>query len=166
LEQLATVEQMFACFANNAPLGTLMHVDVKIAGYEAQIHQMLSELHLLSRVVIVSWLPSVIYEFHNQAPEARLCFSHLTTEKAPWLFPIAQRLYSDGRLKLASKIVSSISPQAAEKLATARLPFHSNGDPDFVPIGTARTQRNFGHVVPKRFAGRMLDVLRRTNTGQ
>lgn len=51
-------------------------IDVKDAGFEEAIHALVSLYRLNSRAVYVSWIPEVLYQFHEIAEDVPLCFSH------------------------------------------------------------------------------------------
>ena len=51
-------------------------VDIKDAGFEAEIHALVMMAGLGERVTYVSWVPEALYQMHDIAPNAPLCLSH------------------------------------------------------------------------------------------
>lgn len=163
LSQMATLEEMCRCFSVQKRLVTRLHLDVKIAGQEAAIYDILVRHELLAQVVLVSWLPSVLFEFNRLAPQVRLCFAHLSLMRYPWLFPMAKVLAYRPVLLTAAKMISWIAPRTSRKLLSLRLYCHENGDPQLTVSGFERTRCNYGHIVRRFVTGAMLDLLRRSN---
>jgi Glycerophosphoryl diester phosphodiesterase family len=165
LGQLATLEEMCACFAAFRSPHALMHVDVKVGDHEAVIHDTIAKFGLLSNIVLVSWLPGVLVRFHALSPQTRLCFSHLPMARAPWLYPMAKALSPIiGRAAQAfSWGLRDIKPRLANEALTVRLHFHDDGDPAGERDDDEDADRNHGHVVPGLLTGTMLDLLRSTN---
>ena len=51
-------------------------IDIKDAGFEAEIHALVMMAGLGNRVTYVSWVPEALYQIHDIAPQAPLCLSH------------------------------------------------------------------------------------------
>jgi len=164
LRQLATLEEMCACFATFRPPHALLHVDVKVVGHEAVIHDTIAKFGLLPDTVLVSWLPNALLRFHALSPETRLCFSHLPMARMPWLYTVAKALYPivQDAAPAVSLGLRKIAPRLANETLTVRLHFHDNGDPAIGPAGDDETHLTPGHVVPGLLTGTMLDLLRKT----
>jgi Glycerophosphoryl diester phosphodiesterase family len=164
LGQLATLEEMCACFAAFRSPHALLHVDVKVAGHEGVIHDTIAKFGLLPHTVLVSWLPSVLLRFHALSAQTRLCFSHLPMARAPWLYPIAKAL--SPVIERAAPALSwglrDIAPRLSNEALTVRLHFHDDGDPARWYEGDEDADRNHGYVVPGLLSGTMLDLLRTT----
>lgn len=53
-----------------------IYLDIKEFGKEEEIYQLITETHTEGNVVIVSWLPEVLFAFHKLDKSLPLCFSH------------------------------------------------------------------------------------------
>lgn len=51
-------------------------VDIKDAGFEAEIHALVMMAGLGERVTYVSWVPEALYQIHDIAPDVPICLSH------------------------------------------------------------------------------------------
>jgi hypothetical protein len=169
MRQLATLDELCACMADHGRRDVLMHVDLKVAGREELIRDTIMRYGLLDQTVLVSWLPSALVRFNAISPNTRLCFSHLTLARAPWLFPMIEWLYPIGSRLVApllhrfSRPVFRIDPERLHTLLATRPCFDDDGDPvggQSVNTTDARFVR--GHIVPRLLSGKMLDLLRRT----
>ena len=141
LRQLATLEEMCACFARLRVPHALLHVDLKAAGHEAAVHHTIKEFGLLPHTVLVSWLPDVLVRFHALSPQTRLCFSHLSMARAPWLYPVAKAL-SPVVLHAAPAVIwglRGIAPRLSNEILSVRLHFDDDGDPAAEPSGADET---------------------------
>jgi glycerophosphoryl diester phosphodiesterase len=164
LRQLATLEEMCACFARLRVPHALLHVDLKAAGHEAAVHHTIKEFGLLPHTVLVSWLPDVLVRFHALSPQTRLCFSHLSMARAPWLYPVAKAL-SPVILHAAPAVswgLRGIAPRLSNEILSVRLHFDDDGDPAAEPSGADETRLIPGRVVPGLVGGATLDLLRKT----
>jgi len=159
---LATLEEMCACFAAFRRPEALLHVDVKVEGYESLIHDTIARFGMQSNAVLVSWLPSVLVRFNSLSPQTRLCFSHVPM--APWLYVGAKFLsplvnHAPAPLR---GLLRDIGPQVLKDASTISIHFHDNGDPASWDGGDEGAHHNVSHVVPGLVKGKMLDLLSRT----
>jgi Glycerophosphoryl diester phosphodiesterase family len=164
MRHLATLEEMCDCFATFRSPHALFHVDVKVVGHEAVIHDTIAKFGLLPHTVLVSWLPSALLRFHALSPQTRLCFSHLPMTRPPWLYAVAKALSPivQDAAPVISRGLRGIAPQLANETLTVRLHFHDDGDPAHGDSGDDETHLTPGHVVPGLLKGTMLDALRNT----
>lgn len=163
MRHLATLEEMCDCFATFRSPHALFHVDVKVVGHEAAVHDTIAKFGLLPHTVLVSWLPNVLLRFHALSPQTRLCFSHLPM--APWLYALAKALSPaiQDAAPIISRRLRGIAPQLANETLTVRLHFHDDSDPAHGDTGEDETHLTPGHVVAGLLKGTMLDVLRKTD---
>ncbi|NOT70783.1 MAG: glycerophosphodiester phosphodiesterase [Hyphomicrobium sp.] len=162
LSHLATLDEVCRVFAAEAAENTLLHVDVKVSGYERQILAVLEEHGVLTKSVIVSWLPSVLQAFNMLSPETPLCFSHITLVRAPWLLPFGKIFAAPIVLRSLGQLFSPFNTKLSLEFLTTRLHFHSDGNPSFVETGQDRTRCNHGHIVPRALTGPIFALLQRT----
>ena len=160
---LATLEEMCACFEALRTPESLLHVDVKVGGYESVIHDTIAKFGLASNAVLVSWLPSVLLRFNSLSPQTRLCFSHLPL--APPLYAVAKNLspiVKDAPMGLR-RLLRALGPQVAKEASTISVHFHNDGDPASWDGCDDGAHYNVSHVVPGLLKGKMLDLLSRTH---
>lgn len=79
--------------------GVRLWIDIKEYGKEQELLSLIAQYNLLSRVVIVSWLPEVLRSFYALNPELPLCFSHLPGGKVKALG--IRLLYQSGVASIA-----------------------------------------------------------------
>lgn len=156
---LATLDDMCRVFAENADKGSLLHIDVKIAGFETEIHEVLSSRGLLSRVVLVSWIPGVLIDFHDLEPSVPLCFSHLTLARASWTLAAVKALGGKTTISCLAKLLSIPLPDLSRELSSVRLHLAVGGNPIHDLPGSERPHHNHGVIVPDMLSGEMLDLL-------
>lgn len=156
---LATFDDMCGEFAAKASADTLLHVDVKIAGHETLIRDVLSAHRLLQRTVLVSWIPSVIQQFHALEPKVPLCFSHLTLTRARWSLKPLEALGRDATISNLARLVAHPFPDLARELHSVRLHVATDGQPNYVLTGKDRLRSNLGVVVPDMVTGEMQRIL-------
>ena len=73
---MPTAEALFAAAANHNNTAARFLIDIKDAGFEAEIHALVMLNRLASRVIYVSWVPEALYAMHDIAPDADYCLSH------------------------------------------------------------------------------------------
>ncbi len=161
-DQVATLEDMLACFVEFRRPRAVLHVDVKVGGHEEVIHDTIAKFGLIRDVVLVSWLPAVLLRFNVLSPLTRLCLSHFTLNQP--LYGIAKRLsplvnrIPDG----LGQTLRNSGNQFFREASTVALYFHDNGDPASGDLSDDGAHHNLCHAVPGLLKGRMLDLLRRT----
>jgi len=69
-------DDMFAAIASHANRTAKFWVDIKDAGFEAEIHALICLYRLQDRVIYVSWVPECLYALHRLTPQTPLCLSH------------------------------------------------------------------------------------------
>lgn len=159
---LATLDEMCEAFVADADQNTLIHVDVKVAGYEALIRDTLETHGLLERTVLVSWIPSVLRAFHALERSVPLCFSHLTLTRAPWSLRTVKALGRETTIASLARIMARPLPDLSRELSSVRLHVAADGDPRHELQGTDRVRSNHGVVVPNLISGTMLQILQAT----
>lgn len=160
---LATLDEMCACFEALRSSEALLHVDVKVGGYESVILDTIAKFGLLSNAVLVSWLPSVLLRLNSLSPRTRLCFSHLTL--GPSLYAVAKTLSPivNHAPVAFRRLLRNLGPQIAKEASTISLQFHDNGDPAGWNGCDQGAHHNVSHAVPGLLKGKMLDLLSRTH---
>lgn len=73
---MPTAEQLFTAMGHHANKEARFLIDIKDAGFEAEIHALVMLNRLASRVIYVSWVPEALYAMHELAPDADYCLSH------------------------------------------------------------------------------------------
>ncbi|MEP3891632.1 MAG: glycerophosphodiester phosphodiesterase family protein [Hellea sp.] len=73
---MPSAETLFAAMGQHANKEARFLIDIKDAGFEAEIHALVMLNRLASRVIYVSWVPEALYAMHALAPEADYCLSH------------------------------------------------------------------------------------------
>ncbi len=159
---LATLEEMCACFAEYRSADAVLHVDIKVGGQEAVIHDTIAQFGLLPHVVIVSWLPGALVRFHALSPETRLCFSYLPL--APGFYGVAKAVCEmvDHVPRVVSRAMREFGPPFLKEASTVSFCFHDQGDPASGETGDDGAHHNLCHVVPGLVRGEMLELLRST----
>lgn len=73
---MPTAEDLFAAIGKHPNKEAKLLIDIKDAGFEAEIHALVMLNRLASRVIYVSWVPESLYAMHDIAPDADYCLSH------------------------------------------------------------------------------------------
>jgi hypothetical protein len=73
---MPTAEALFKAAGRHPNKAPKLLVDIKDAGFEAQIHALVMMAGLGERVTYVSWVPEALYQIHDIAPHIPLCLSH------------------------------------------------------------------------------------------
>ena len=73
---MPTAENLFHAAGLHANKNARLLVDIKDAGFEAEIHALVMMAGLGKRVTYVSWVPEALYQIHDIAPNVPLCLSH------------------------------------------------------------------------------------------
>ncbi|WP_026942167.1 glycerophosphodiester phosphodiesterase [Hellea balneolensis] len=73
---MPTAEMLFAAMGAHPNKDARFLIDIKDAGFEAEIHALVMLNRLGGRVIYVSWVPEALYTMHDIAPEADFCLSH------------------------------------------------------------------------------------------
>lgn len=81
--RMPSFEQLLEVVQHHNSQNARLLVDIKDAGFEQQIHALISLYRLQDRTIYVSWLPEVLYKLHELAPEIPKCLSH-------WCKPVNQ----------------------------------------------------------------------------
>jgi glycerophosphoryl diester phosphodiesterase len=160
--QVATVEEMVACFAAGKTPHSWLHIDMKVAGQADELLGILEHAGLLAQTVLVSWIPEVLQEFHARAASLPVCFSHISFARAPSFYRVARFAAPGKGLRRAAAVLGPLAPHAAALLATARVDFCDDGDPHAEVAPGDRAGCNHAHVVPQLLTGRMLGLLKAT----
>ncbi len=74
--RMPTADALFGAIAAHANTSCRLLVDVKDAGFEEAIYALVGKHRLLDRTIWVSWLPEVLYAFHDIDADIPLCLSH------------------------------------------------------------------------------------------
>jgi glycerophosphoryl diester phosphodiesterase len=159
---VATVADMVARFAAGRTPQSRLHIDMKVAGQADALLGILNAAGVLQQTVLVSWMPSVLQEFHVRYPSLPMCFSHISFARAPRLYWLAKGVARPQLRRAAAAAMRLFSPRVAAELATARVAFSDDGDPSIVLAPEDRAGRNHAHVIPHLLAGRMLGLLQAT----
>ncbi len=159
--ELATLSDILRAFAAEAPAPTKLHLDIKETGFESALIAELQTLRLMSRVVIVSWIPEVLRACHRLAASVPLCFSHLTFTRLPVAYRIGTYLHERHPLVLQYLSAAVMSGDSVESAKAQAIRFHDNGDVfDGPPIPPEATPV---HIVPYLLDGPMLTLLTQSN---
>jgi hypothetical protein len=168
MKGLATLDEMCVCFAAHRGPDCWLHVDVKVAGHEQCIRDTLEKFQVLAETILVSWLPSVLLRFNALSPQTRLCFSHLSMDRAPWLYSVLERIYpavepiaASGLRGMIGPAITALAPQLFQDASSVCLHFHDDGDPA-AGVGNDRVRFNHGHLVRGTLTGNMLALLQQT----
>jgi len=163
ISHLATLEEMCACFKARRSPEALLHVDVKVEGYESVIRDTIAEFGLLSNAVLVSWLPGVLVRFNALSPQTRLCFSHLPLP--PTLYGVAKTLspFVNHAPVALRRVLRDLGSQLAKEASTITIQLHENGDPASWSGSDEGAGHNLSHAVPGLLTGKMLDLLSSTH---
>lgn len=73
---IPTAEALFLAAGVHSNTRARFLVDIKDAGFEAEIHALVMLARLEQRVTYVSWVPEALYQIHELAPDVPLCLSH------------------------------------------------------------------------------------------
>jgi len=73
---MPTAEDLLAAAAAHSNTTARLLIDIKDAGFEAELHALVELNRLGPRVIYVSWVPEALYAMHELAPEADYCLSH------------------------------------------------------------------------------------------
>lgn len=73
---IPSAEDLFNAAAAHSNTSTQLLVDIKDAGFEEEIHSLVMAAGLGARVTYVSWVPEVLYQINEIAPDIPLCLSH------------------------------------------------------------------------------------------
>lgn len=73
---MPTAEDLFQAAGVHPNKTARLLVDIKDAGFEAEIHALVMMAGLGERITYVSWVPEALYQIHYIAPNAPLCLSH------------------------------------------------------------------------------------------
>lgn len=162
LSELATLDEMFAIFTDYRASEALLHVDVKVEGYESVVYETIRKFELLSNAVLVSWLPGVLTRFNAMSPQSRLCFSHLPLGEP--LYRIAKAISPaiNGAPFVLRLALRNMGPQLLKEASTLHVYFHDDGDPASWTGHDDGADQNLCHVVPGMLTGTMLNLLSRT----
>ncbi|NNC36737.1 MAG: glycerophosphodiester phosphodiesterase [Hyphomonadaceae bacterium] len=74
--RMPTFEALLDVVASHKNTEAKLLVDIKDAGFEHEIHALLSLYRMQDRAVYVSWLPEVLYALDALAPTIPKCLSH------------------------------------------------------------------------------------------
>lgn len=150
---LALLDDMLAtvCGSTNDP-GVIVYIDIKDAGGEETLLQLVNRLDLSHRVVYVSWIARSLFEIHRLDPAARLCFSHWTFFRFPFLF----RLSSVAAI--AACRIAKVMP--VSNLSTFLLFPEPDSDPNGEMPETLWRGYNHAHLLRRGVSGAMARALR------
>lgn len=80
-ESVPTLEEFLDCFKKNKVDSSLLCIDVKEYGLEKELLSEIRKRNLEKNVVIISWLPEVLFKINKLNPSIKLCFSHISINK-------------------------------------------------------------------------------------
>jgi glycerophosphoryl diester phosphodiesterase len=163
LKPIATLPEMAHAFAAQAGPAARLHVDVKIAGHEAQIVDCLKSAGILDRVVLVSWIGETLAALHQLAPQAPLGFSHISFDAYPGGFTLARLFGRPPLLGVASAFARPFSRRTAAELAAYRFTFPAEGNP-LIPVAAAdRLDKIHMHMLAHEVTGPLREAIRSSN---
>jgi len=144
-ESILTLDELFQVIEPHKKVK--LYLDIKESGMEEKIVEKAARRNMLANIVIVSWLPEVLFKINSLLNTMQLCFS---------FYPVCNTIYS--RINFLQAKVSSVF-NFNKNLRLTFLFDKYNDD--------CRTVGKFGfdfeHFVSLPFAGRLLDILQSIN---
>jgi glycerophosphoryl diester phosphodiesterase len=162
MRHVARVADLVQAFAAAAGPDARLHIDVKVAGRERELKGLLESAGVLDRTILVSWLATVLADFHALSPATRLCFSHVSFERAPWLYSVAKAVLRPTLLRLAAAALAGLAPGRSRTLRSLSCHFHDDGAAEVGATAADRDSSIYVHLVPRILSGRALGLLQET----
>jgi glycerophosphoryl diester phosphodiesterase len=160
MRHICRVVDLVGAFAAAAGPEARLHVDIKVDGRVRELKHILETAGALERTILVSWLASALIEFHALSPTTRLCFSHVSFARAPWLYSVAKALLRPGLLGLVP--LTGLASDRSRRLGGLSLHFHDDGAAAADLPAADQAGRTQAHLVPGFLTGDVLDLLRNT----
>lgn len=76
-ESILTLQELLDLFNQHKKNDSFLFLDIKEYGLEEKIISEIINRNLLNNIIIISWLPEVIYKIHSINPDIKLCFSFI-----------------------------------------------------------------------------------------
>lgn len=126
-----------------------LFIDIKDSGGETGIIRMIEKSGLTENIIIVSWLPEVLFEIHKIHPGIQLCFSHhfLPSAIVRLLFSVV--IKARAAAGMAQSVYSDIS------LYTNR--YNEQGHNN---AGAIQRGKDIEHMLTSPPTGRLADILK------
>ncbi len=149
IESIPTLEEFLDCFKKNKIDSSLLCIDVKEYGLEKELLFEISKRNLEKHVVIISWLPEVLFKINNLNPSIKLCFSHIPINKK----------YEFQITKIVFHILMKLK---YSRFKFTQIFFDDYNQHHFEEDGNT-VGRDYEHYVSKQIKGELLELIKKNN---
>ncbi len=156
---IMTLSEALDLFKSKMRAESRIFIDIKDYGEENQILNEIKIRALEENVIIVSWLPEVLFAVHNLEPEIPLCFSH-NFIKSKLLFNMMKRISNtDPISSLTRRMASIIKLNFADELNNIKFFFEDYNGRETQPAKFISDKRDFEHTLNGAIEGRLLEII-------
>ncbi len=159
VERIMSLAEALDLFKSKMKNDSKIFVDIKDFVEEKQLLNEIKLRTLEENVVIVSWLPEVLFATHSLEPELPLCFSH-NFIRSKFQFKTMERISNSNSLKnMTSDLASVIRPGFAEELKNIKFFFDEYNERENQPARDSSDKRDFEHTLSGPVKGRLLEII-------
>ena len=157
---IMTLSEALDLFKSKMRAESRIFIDIKDYGEENQILNEIKIRALEGNVIIVSWLPEVLFAVHNLEPEIPLCFSH-NFIRSKLLFNVMKLITNRSSMlkSIASRLASVIKPAFADELNNIEFFFEDYNKRENQPAVIMSDKRDFEHTLNGPVKGRLLEII-------
>lgn len=159
LKTLMTLEEALDLFSSMKQEQSKIFVDIKDFGEEEKILSLIKDRGLNENVVVVSWLPEVLFGIHRIDPHLPLCFSHNYISSRLQFDLMKEFLTSNAIKHVISGLASVANPPSAAEIKNTTFFFEEYNERENVPGRVVSTKRDFEHTLNGPVRGRLLDII-------
>ncbi len=159
---IMTLSEALDLFKSKMKINNRIFIDIKDFGEEKQTLSAIKLRSLEENVVIVSWLPEVLFAMHSLEPELPLCFSH-NYIRSKLQFKMMERISNSNSLKnMTGNLASVIRSGFAEELKNIKFFFEEYNERENQPAMFISDKRDFEHNLNGPLEGRLLEIIEKS----
>ncbi len=163
LRVIMSLAEALEIFAGLREDESKIFIDIKDYGEEEVIVSMINEHSLRDSVVIVSWLPEVLFRIHVLDPGLPLCFSH-NYIRSTLQFNLMKEFLTNKTVKhVVGSMTGAIKPAYAAGLKNIDFFFDEYNSFEAVPARNVSINRDFEHTLNGPVTGRLYEIIESSN---
>lgn len=139
----------------------ILFLDIKEAGFEEYVYNMLYTQYSLENIVIISWLPEVLKKFYLLDPDLKLCFSHVPFQN-PFIYSLTKMAFTIFRVNTLLSLLSNFRIFGKfEYMKYCKFIFNKYNEN--IKNEVLKNTPDFEHFVNGNLTGELLNILQNSN---
>lgn len=163
-ESILTLQELLDLFLEHKKDNSHLFLDIKEFGLEEIIISEIRKRNLLNNVIIISWLPEILFKIHSLEPTIKLCFS---------FFPVLNQFkYFFWKLSFDKIHLNKFILFLSKSLSIKKINYFEYTNFIFNDYNRNETDsyksedylgKDYEHIISKELSGDLLTILQKSN---